>query len=131
MKADVGLGVIIVILIIVLALGWLVNEGYKECHNDSDCADNQYCTSGFECKDIPQPTQASPKQSIISDYGAWVVGLSLIVAAVIIKWETFFPFLKKKEKKKQEKDKDGYVDLSKSHNAEEKGLYEDFLREKY
>jgi hypothetical protein len=119
---------IIVIIIVVLALGWLVNEGWKECRVDSDCKSGQYCSSKFECNDIPVIEKTS-RQSYISNLGAWVIGISLIVAAIIMKWDTFYGMFGGKKIEKSGKDE--YVDLSKSANVEEKGLYQDFLDEKY
>lgn len=118
-KADVGLGAIIIIIIIVLFLGWLVNEGWKECRIESDCKSDQYCTSQFECKDIPVMKSSAPSQGVIGDYGAPIIGISLIAAALIMKWDTLF---KGKKNKKAE-----YINAGYNHNAEEQGLYEDDL----
>jgi hypothetical protein len=126
-KGDVGLGAIIVIILIIIFLGWLINEGWKECRVDSDCKEAQYCTSQNTCKDIPVIEKTSPNTAINYNYAAWVIGLSLIVAALIMKWDTLFG----KKKKKDDKKEDKYVDLSKSHKAEDKGLYEEYIDERY
>ena len=90
-------------------LGWLVNEGWKECRADSDCKSNQYCSSKFDCRDIPVMEKASPGSSSLVGPAA-IVGFSLVAAALIMKWETLFG------KKKKEKHKE--------HHAEKEGLYE-------
>ena len=127
-KGDIGFGAVIVIIIIVIFLGWLINQGWKECRVDSDCGSDQYCTSQFTCKNIPVIEKSSPSQA--GDYTniAWIIGLSLIIAALIMKWDSFFP---KKRNNDKPKNKEGYVDLSKSHNAEESGLHDEFLDENY
>lgn len=105
-KGMVCLTCLIVVALILVFFGWVIKEGYKECRRDSDCKNGYYCSSSFECRQIPiiQETTSPPNY----DKAAWIIGISLIIAAIIIKWNT---------KKKP----------TKSHNAEEEGLYEDFL----
>jgi hypothetical protein len=118
-RGDVGLGaILIIIIIIVLALGWLINEGWKECRYDSDCGDVYYCISYFVCNEIPvieqRVEQAAPVN--IPMAAAWVIGLSLIIAAIIFKWDTFKRKPKEKtpeQKKEEEQDKQ-----SQSYKAE-------------
>ena len=122
-KADGGLTAIIIIIIIVLAIGWLVNEGYKECRSDSDCSDTEYCGSDFSCHQHKVIKESAAPINI--NTAAWVIGISLIIAAIIMKWDTIF-----KKKKKKKKEEDEYIELSHSKNAEDKGQYEDFLEDK-
>jgi hypothetical protein len=132
-RADIGLGVIIVILIIVVFLGWLVNEGWKECRVDSDCKTNQYCTSQFECKDIPVIEKVSP-QNVNYNSVAWIIGLCLVAAALNLKWDSIFP---KKEAPKSNpqktkanpQKKEEYLDLSYGAEESEDNFEKDFQKE--
>ncbi|MBD3164621.1 hypothetical protein GF323_05470 [Candidatus Woesearchaeota archaeon] len=121
-KADISLGAIILVIIIVVFLGWLINEGSKDCRADADCEKTQYCGADFACHDhkVIREEKASP---LIANNAAWVIGLSLIIAALIFKWDSIFHWARK-DKKNKSKNKEEYIDLSKSHKAEEKGLYE-------
>ncbi len=111
-KADVGVGTILLVVIIVLALGWLVNEGWKECRTDADCGSDEYCGSDFECHKH-QIVQQSPQGL---NAAAWILGISLIIAALIMKWDKIFS---KKRKDRSEEDQKSH-----SYNAEEEGLYD-------
>jgi len=117
---------VVIIIIIILFLGWLINEGWKECRIDSDCSENQYCTSQFECKDVPVIEKSAPVPMLNSNSAAWVVGLCLIIAALIMKWDTLFKGRKIEKNKKAE-----YVDLTHSFNAAEEGLYEDEIEKEH
>lgn len=95
-KGDIGLGVIIVIILIILFLGWLVSQGWKECRSNSECKDNQYCGSDFSCHEIPvivKTEQVAPPVDYTSV--AWIIGFCLIIAAIIMKWDVIF---KRREK---------------------------------
>jgi hypothetical protein len=128
-KADVGLGTLIVIILIIIVLGWLINEGWKECRADSDCRDNQYCGADFSCHDFKVITKEVVKASPADYTGvAWIIGLCLIAAAVIFRWENIIGTFRKKENKgraeeqKKSEHKKGrreeYIDLSKRYHAE-------------
>lgn len=112
---------IIIIIIIVIFLGWIVHEGAKECKSNSDCRDNQYCSSQFTCEDFPTIEYGSPQ---VSNSFAWIIGISLIIAALIMKWDTIF---KKKEKKSSEEEKKKEPNME--YHGEEKGEYQDELDE--
>jgi len=136
-KADIGLGIILVIIIIVIFLGWLVNEGWKECRADNDCKQNQYCTSQFTCKDIPVREKFSPSAPV-SDDAAWILGVALVIAALILKFDSVVSFIggivgrltphnkKEPEQKKSgaAAHKDDYIDLTKKYNAEKVAHHE-------
>ena len=114
-KGEVVLLTILIIIIIIVILGWFVREGIKECRSDSECRDGEYCDSRFECRQIPvitQTVQASP--SVDYNNAAWIIGIALVIAAVIMKWDTLFK--RKRPKNKQ-------------HHAEDEGLYEDYMEE--
>jgi uncharacterized protein YpmB len=123
-KADAVI-TLLIIIIIVIFLAWLINQGWKECRVDSDCEDKQYCGSDFSCHDFKViEVQKSSPSSVNYNVAAWIIGISLILAALIMKWDTIF---KKKKKEKKTEEKEEYIDLSKSHNAEDKGLYQEDL----
>jgi len=42
-KAQAMLGTVVIVLIVVLFLAWVINESWKECRNDSDCEDAEFC----------------------------------------------------------------------------------------
>ena len=129
-KADIGFGVVLLILVIVLFLGWLVNEGWKECKGDADCKKGEYCTSSFDCRAIPpQSASAEYASPLVSLPVALVIGLSLIIAAIILKWDVLFKdtrFAKDKKTTHAEAKAEG---KSMAYNAENRGLYEDILDE--
>lgn len=133
-RADIGLGVIIVIIIIVIFLGWLIHEGWKECRVDSDCRENQYCTSTFECKDIPVIEKVSP-QFVNFTGVAWIIGLCLIAAALILKWDSIFKRkqpetgIKETLGKAKPAKKDEYIDLSYAAEESEDNFEKDFEKE--
>lgn len=125
-RADVGLGVIVVILIIAIFLGWLVREGWKECRVDSDCGEGKYCTSQFECKQIPVIEKTSPSnQFTAGNSTAWIIGICLIIAAIIMKWDSIAGAFRKKAAKKMVREE--YVDLSKKYHSEDKGMFQEEL----
>jgi hypothetical protein len=129
-RADITIGTILLIVIILLFLGWIINESWKECRVDADCKSNQYCTSSFTCKDVPVVEKTSPAIAADLTAVAWIIGLCLIIAAAILRWDSISATFKKKdiriietqkreeEPPKEAKKKDEYIDLSKSYRAE-------------
>ena len=82
-KAEVLLGAIVIVILVLIFIAWLVNEGWKECKNDSDCGTDQYCSSGFECKQIPIIEKTI--QSTNYEMFAFIIALGLIAFAIYIK----------------------------------------------
>ena len=87
-KADGGITAIIIIVIIIVFLGWLINLGSRECNSNKDCSEDNYCGSDFSCHQHPvintEVNQISITLPII------LICITLIILAVIWKWETIF-----------------------------------------
>ena len=120
MKKGEAMGVVVIVLVIVVFLAWFINESWKECRSDSDC-NNGICNSNFECVSIQQNSGQN------FNTGALILGVALIIAALIMKWDKIFK--KKSSEKTEEEPEEKPKKLHKEHNAEEKCLYEDHLDE--
>ncbi len=100
-KADGGLTAIVIIIIIIVFLGWLVNLGGRECSSNKDCREDSYCGSDFNCHEIPiierttTVTKRSPTAPIL------IISITLIILAVIFRWEKMFGKREPKAEKPQ------------------------------
>jgi hypothetical protein len=83
-KADAGVTIIVVIVIIVF-IGWLISYGGMECRKDSDCGDNKYCGADGNCHEMKVITQTIVKHDYA--FPAVFIGLSIIAAAFILRWK--------------------------------------------
>ena len=122
-KAEGMLGAIVIVLIVIIFFVWLIGEAQKECRRDSDC-NNGICNSNFECVSIQKSNSAQNFNT-----GALILGVALIIAALIMKWDKIFGKKEKKELEEEKEEKEDSKKLSKSHKAEEKCLYEEHLDE--
>jgi len=95
-KADGGLTIVLIIVIIVIFLGWLVNLGLKECRNNSDCSSGYYCGSDFSCHQIPLIEKTVVKNNLLAP--SLIMGIAIIIAAFILKSDR----LKFKHKKSEQ-----------------------------
>jgi len=95
-KADGGLTLVLIVIIIVVFLGWLVNLGSKECRNNSDCGSGYYCGSDFSCHQIPSIEKTVVKNNLLAP--SVIIGLAIIIAAYILKSDR----LKFKHKKSEQ-----------------------------
>ncbi|MDO8480806.1 MAG: hypothetical protein Q7S65_03215 [Nanoarchaeota archaeon] len=86
-KGEVTLAVIVLIVIIIVFLGWMMKEGWKECQNNSDCKGTEYCGSDFSCHEFKVITLSPRDRSYDT---AWIIGICIIIAAIIFKWDSFF-----------------------------------------
>lgn len=86
-KGDGGLTAVLIIIIIIILIGWMVNMGGKECRDNGDCRENNYCGSDFECHKFPVIKEAST--IIEKDYTApsIIIGISLIIMSLILRWD--------------------------------------------
>lgn len=87
-RADGGLTLIVVIVIIIFSLGWLIDFGNKECKSNNDCTDESYCGSDNACHQIPV-IEKTPTV-INRDYGslkgpAAILALAIVIAAVVLR----------------------------------------------
>lgn len=86
-KADGGLTIIIVVVIILAFVGWLVGVGNRECNTNNDCGKGSYCGSDFACHEIPVIEKSSGGYIV----PALILGISMIIAAAILKWDKLRP----------------------------------------
>jgi hypothetical protein len=82
-KADGGLTIVLVIVIIVVFLGWLVNLGSKECRSNSDCSNDFYCGSDFSCHQIPVIEKTVSKNNFVMP--SIIISIAIVIAAFILK----------------------------------------------
>jgi len=82
-KADGGLTIVLVVVIIAVFLGWLVNLGSKECRSNSDCGNGLYCGSDFACHQIPIIEKTIVKNNLI--WSSTIIGTAIIISALILK----------------------------------------------
>ena len=73
--------VVIIIIIVVLAL-WIVNIAGRECSDNDDCGELQYCGSDFECHD-KEVVYVEKNEYLLPSV---IIAVGLVVAAVIFKW---------------------------------------------
>lgn len=81
-KADGGITIIIVILIIAVFLGWLVNFNSKECRNNSECNSGYYCGSDFSCHQFPKENTIVKNNLILPSI---IVGIAIVIGAFILR----------------------------------------------
>jgi len=99
-KGVVELGVIVLVVVVLIFLGWWINVGSRECTGNNDCGSDQYCGSDFSCHDIPIIEKQASVNKVSLLGPAWILGLAGIVVALIFRWERLFP---KKPKQVEEK----------------------------
>ncbi len=72
-------------VLVVVLIADLVNIANRECNRDSQCGKNQYCTSNYECKDIPLANANIYEVNLIGP--AIIIAIGLIIAAAILKFK--------------------------------------------
>ncbi len=106
-KADGGLTAIIIILIAVVFIGWLINLGNRECNSNKDCNEDYYCGSDFSCHKIPVIEKTTTINKISITGPLIIISLTLIILAIIWKWDKIFgTFGKKSSPPKKESEKE-------------------------
>jgi len=107
-KADGGLTAIVIILIVIILLGWLIKVNSRECNSNKDCKEDQYCGSDFSCHQIPVIEKTVVKRSYTLP--TLIASITLIILAVIFRWENLFgkkPFVEN-EKTEEAETPDSY-----------------------
>ena len=104
-KADGGLTIVLIVIIIVIFIGWLVALGSKECKKNADCSNGFYCGSDFSCHQIPVIEKTVVKNNFVVP--SIIIGIAIIIAAIILKWNKL-PF-RKKEESKEESEEDSFA----------------------
>ena len=117
-KADAGFTAVVIILIIIVFLGWLINLGQRECANNNDCSDKEYCGSDNACHKIPviERTVTESPTIVERDYRSltgpfMILGLAVIIAAIILRY---------KRNKKEKKEETPIFDFHKEQKKEKK-----------
>ncbi|MEK6983887.1 MAG: hypothetical protein AABX33_04905 [Nanoarchaeota archaeon] len=82
-KSDIGIGVVFLIVILILFIGWLYNINQRECMSNRDCSSEAYCGSDFSCHQFPTKQNSDAQDSLLLP--SIIIGLAIIVAAVIFK----------------------------------------------
>ena len=101
-KGEVTVAAILLIVIILVFIGWLVSLGGKECRSNNDCGKNSYCGSDFACHQIPIIEKTPVVVERHYTLPALIIGISIIITAVILKWDILRP--KRKEVKESPED---------------------------
>ena len=83
-KASIALVAVIVILALVILVIFLTNIASRECKNNRDCAENNYCGTDYECHEFPAQVVVKESNFIPA---ALILGISLMVAAYIFRRE--------------------------------------------
>ena len=87
-KGEVTLAVIVLIIVIIVFVGWMMREGWKECRSNRDCGETEYCGADFSCHEYKIVQVPSPSDRTTST--AWIIGIAIIIAAIILKWDSIF-----------------------------------------
>ena len=84
-KGEMGLIIVLVIIILLFAVGWVINIGNRECNNNNDCGSDSYCGSDFSCHSFPVIEKT--KNSLF--WPSVIIGLAIIISAAILKLSDF------------------------------------------
>lgn len=87
-KGDIGLGVILLVLIILIFMSGWISVSKKECNSNSDCGEDSYCGSDFSCHQIPVIEKTVEKRSLTLPI--LIICVTIIILAVIWRWEKIF-----------------------------------------
>jgi len=87
-KADVGVGIILLVLIVLIFLSLWSFSGNRECNSNSGCSENQYCGSDFACHNIPIIEKTVVQKSYTMPI--LIICLTIIALAIIWRWSDLF-----------------------------------------
>lgn len=79
-KASLAVAVVIVIALFII-FAQIISLSKRECSFDRDCASDSYCGSDYQCHKYPVITETNYVPA------ALIIGISLIIAAVILRWK--------------------------------------------
>ena len=88
-KAEMGIVVILVVVILLFAIGYVINIGNRECNDNKDCGSESYCGSDFACHSYP----TIEKTIIENNYlvPSILIALAIVIAAMIFRWNELKP----------------------------------------
>jgi hypothetical protein len=79
--ATLILGIVLIIVIV----GWLINFTGRECSEDNDCPENNYCGSDFDCHKHPVIEKEIAKNNLLAP--SIILGLAIVISAVILRYK--------------------------------------------
>jgi len=82
-RAEI-VSIILILIVITTALGWLINLGSRECRSNTQCPSDNYCGSDFSCHKIPTIEKTSVKNNLIVP--SIIIGLAIIIAAIVLRF---------------------------------------------
>ena len=80
-KADIGIGALFLIVILVFFVGWLVEINQRECRTNKDCGLSSYCGSDFACHEFPVVQQNIVQYNFLLP--SIILGIAILLAAWI------------------------------------------------
>ncbi len=103
-KGYAGLIAVIIIIILICLIWSLVVFNSRECNSNKDCDDESYCGSDFNCHKIPVIEKTVVKRSFTGP--TLIIAITLIILAVIFRWEKMFGKREPKTEKPQNNNAD-------------------------
>ncbi len=88
-KADGGLTIILIVVIVMVFLGWLVNLSQRECKSNKDCNSESYCGSDFSCHSYPTIQKTVVQYNFV--WPSVIIGIAIVIAAIIFRWKNIRP----------------------------------------
>ncbi len=82
-RAEAGLIVILIIVIVLFFLGWLINISQRECKSNRDCGSEAYCGSDFSCHTYPSIQKTVVQYNLF--WPAVIIGIAIIIATWIFR----------------------------------------------
>ncbi|MBI2654554.1 hypothetical protein HYX02_07165 [Candidatus Woesearchaeota archaeon] len=83
-KADAGLTILLIVVIVILLFGVLINFG-RECRTNKDCGSESYCGSDFACHQYPTIQKTVVQYNLFLP--AVILGIAIVFAAWILRKE--------------------------------------------
>lgn len=83
-KAEIGIGIIFLVAIIIFFIGWLINVNQRECRTNKDCGSTSYCGSDFACHEYPVIQQTFVQYNFLLP--SLIIGIAIVFAALVYKW---------------------------------------------
>lgn len=85
-KAEIGIGAIFLVAILVFFAGWLIETNQRECRSNKDCGSASYCGSDFACHEYPVIQQTVVKYNLL--FPSLIIGIAIVAAAFIYRWKS-------------------------------------------
>jgi uncharacterized membrane protein len=103
-KADGGITAILIIVIIIIFFCVIFNVNNRECNSNKDCNQDSYCGSDFSCHQ--HPVINTEVNKISTTLPIILICITLIILAVIFRWEKIFKRTSRKKETTKEKPKE-------------------------